>query len=490
MIAIKRCHCADNATEAATPALWRKCSDDWYMPKFTHAGKTYRDNVTRWAAVILGKTITTATEADAVITDHLRPAIKTGTYVSAKATVRLALTKPRELNADATIADVITAFTADVIGADQSRTKGSRRYETRIVTALGAFVPPGRRVAFGQLPIAAPSDDDVRADLKAWRLSLGPLKNNTWAKHRSILGQLFRYAVDRRYRATDPLATAPDHDRKALRRGKSETRRTRISPAEEARLLSAAAADRHAYRATWLVDLITAAIVTGMRLGELLALQWADVDLAAGVLYVRAVEVGARKTLRGRPIPIFARLRRVLDARHAAAAGTPAGARTAYVFGHATGGKVARIWRPWSTAVLLAHGHAATWRSKKGGATANHMTAASAAVLRKIDWHFHDLRHEAGCRWLESKLFDLEQIRQLYGHATIAQTAKYLHAATGSALKVAAEYDAYVARLDTEAATAAANALAAGRTGHKSGTNRKPTGRPGPGPRLIKGGKS
>jgi len=463
MIAIKRCACP--------PAAWRKCADDWYMPKLRHAGREYEPNVTRYAAVVLGKTITTATEADAVIVDVLRPAIRTGTYVSAKDTVRLNLTKRQTaVDGDASIAAVITAFTADVINADQSRTRGTRRYETRILTSLGAFVPPGRRVTFGALPIAAPSDDDVRADLKAWRLSLGPLKNNTWAKHRSVIGQFFRYAVDRRYRATDPIATAPDHDRKALRRGKSESRRTRITEADETRLLSAAGADRDPYRAAWLVGLITAAIATGMRLGELLALRWADVDLAAGIVYVRAIEVGARKTLTGRPIPIFARLRRVLDARLAAAAGTPAAARSAYVFGHATGDRVKRIWRPWSTAVLRAHGHTATWRSKAAGATANHMTAASAAVLKRIGWHFHDLRHEAGCRWLESKLFDLEQIRQLYGHASIAQTAKYLHAATGSALRVAADYDAYLDRLtkaDNPPFSALAGRLAAARDRHE-----------------------
>jgi hypothetical protein len=44
-----------------------------------------------------------------------------------------------------------------------------------------------------------------------------------------------------------------------------------------------------------------------------------------------------------------------------------------------------------------------------------------------IDLHFHDLRHEGGIRLLE-KGWQIHWLQKMYGHATLAQTSKYLHA--------------------------------------------------------------
>jgi integrase len=44
-----------------------------------------------------------------------------------------------------------------------------------------------------------------------------------------------------------------------------------------------------------------------------------------------------------------------------------------------------------------------------------------------IDLLFHDLRHEAGSRWLESGM-PLHHIKELLGHANISQTDTYLNA--------------------------------------------------------------
>jgi hypothetical protein len=49
----------------------------------------------------------------------------------------------------------------------------------------------------------------------------------------------------------------------------------------------------------------------------------------------------------------------------------------------------------------------------------------SRAALRTIDLHFHDLRHEAGSRWLEAG-WPLHKVRDMLGHATIDQTDTYL----------------------------------------------------------------
>jgi integrase len=44
-----------------------------------------------------------------------------------------------------------------------------------------------------------------------------------------------------------------------------------------------------------------------------------------------------------------------------------------------------------------------------------------------IDLHFHDLRHEAGSRWLEAGM-PLSHIKEILGHANISQTDTYLNA--------------------------------------------------------------
>jgi site-specific recombinase XerD len=46
--------------------------------------------------------------------------------------------------------------------------------------------------------------------------------------------------------------------------------------------------------------------------------------------------------------------------------------------------------------------------------------------LAEIDLHWHDLRHEAACRWLASGL-DLRAIQLLLGHADLKTTQRYLN---------------------------------------------------------------
>jgi integrase len=46
--------------------------------------------------------------------------------------------------------------------------------------------------------------------------------------------------------------------------------------------------------------------------------------------------------------------------------------------------------------------------------------------LAEIDLHWHDLRHEAACRWL-SRGRDLRAIQLLLGHADLKTTQRYLN---------------------------------------------------------------
>jgi Phage integrase family len=73
------------------------------------------------------------------------------------------------------------------------------------------------------------------------------------------------------------------------------------------------------------------------------------------------------------------------------------------------------------TASADSHGHEPAWVNGS-------LAPASRAALHTVDLHFHDLRHEAGCRWLK-KGWPLHHIQEMLGHANLSQTSTYLHAA-------------------------------------------------------------
>ena len=72
--------------------------------------------------------------------------------------------------------------------------------------------------------------------------------------------------------------------------------------------------------------------------------------------------------------------------------------------------------------VLKAHGHVPQW--VKGS---HCLAPESRSAYREIDLRFHDLRHEAGSRWLEAGM-PLHHVKELLGHANIATTDTYLNA--------------------------------------------------------------
>ena len=70
--------------------------------------------------------------------------------------------------------------------------------------------------------------------------------------------------------------------------------------------------------------------------------------------------------------------------------------------------------------MLKAHGHEPEWTAQGG------LSAASRAALREINLHFHDLRHEAGSRMLESG-WPLHHVQKMLGHVDLKQTGTYLN---------------------------------------------------------------
>ena len=150
------------------------------------------------------------------------------------------------------------------------------------------------------------------------------------------------------------------------------------------------------------------------------------------------------KTGRDRFVPISARLRMILEMRAAEQRVNlelkddqelPAGG---YVFGNQLSEPRGFSKRLWERAVLQAHGYPARYE-KRALAPAMAppgtvprkrrptpvLTRECRKQLASIGLHFHDLRREAGSRWLEGGV-PLHTVQEWLGHTNIAQTSTYL----------------------------------------------------------------
>jgi integrase len=140
---------------------------------------------------------------------------------------------------------------------------------------------------------------------------------------------------------------------------------------------------------------IIALLDTACRLGEILSLQWRDVNLERRELTVRAINA---KTRTARILPISSRLLATLEMRKLDLAGRPFGP-DAYVFGTAIGKRTRSVREAWEEA-----------REKAG----------------LEDLQLRDLRHEAGSRFDEAGV-STNYVSKLLGHASLSTTTRYLN---------------------------------------------------------------
>ena len=168
-----------------------------------------------------------------------------------------------------------------------------------------------------------------------------------------------------------------------------------FSPEEVWALVRAAASETDA-------ALFLTAAFTGLRLGELFALCWRDVDFTGSVIRVRAsYAAGALtspKSGKVRAVPMAP------DVASALGAARPAGA-----LGRRRRPGVPRA-RP-----------AATWTARR--LRRRYKAALTAAGLRQL--RFHDLRHTFGTRMIAKA--DIRRVQEWMGHADIQTTMRYLH---------------------------------------------------------------
>ncbi len=167
-----------------------------------------------------------------------------------------------------------------------------------------------------------------------------------------------------------------------------------FSPEEVWALVRAAGSEQD--RAIYLT-----AAFTGLRMGELLALRWRDVDFAGQAIRVRASYYAGHLTT-----PRSGKVRAVPLAPDVAEALAKLGAREDWVgdddlvFVGETGGYL--------------DGSALRRRYK---------VALDAAGLRRL--RFHDLRHTFGTRMIAKT--DIRRVQEWMGHADIQTTMRYLH---------------------------------------------------------------
>lgn len=163
----------------------------------------------------------------------------------------------------------------------------------------------------------------------------------------------------------------------------NNTRDRWLTVEEEQRLLPAVS--------PWLRDVMVFALNTGMRMGEILALTWAGVDL-----FRRTVTVFRSKNGERRTIPVNSIVLDVLKRKHAVRS------RITDVVFHSQAGTVldgSNIRRGLNVALKLA----------------------------KIqDFHFHDLRHTFATRIVQAGV-DLYKVQRLLGHKSPIMTQRYAH---------------------------------------------------------------
>ncbi len=165
---------------------------------------------------------------------------------------------------------------------------------------------------------------------------------------------------------------------------------------EEADRLVAAAAGYREGDGDWQVMILTG-LKTGLRISELRALRWEDVDLVAGRLMVRQAvvsgKIGTPKSNRPREIPLCdSALTALQEIRHL---------RGALVFCSAAGEMFSRAKTKWPL-----------------------YRACQKAGLRRINYHC--LRHSFASH-LVMRGAPLKAVQELMGHSTIEMTMRYAH---------------------------------------------------------------
>jgi integrase len=279
----------------------------------------------------------------------------------------------------------------DAVKRKVSELKDAGMSQADIVAATGETVTTVRRVMSG------------KADSKEYKRS-----GATVNRYLAALSHALSFA--KKERKLIDVNQMEDVTRRKELRG-----RTRFLSDEERKALLYACG-----QSDWLPlrSLVSLAIITGARRGELISLTWADVDMDAGRALVRE-----SKNDEPRILPLAGK---ALDALRAL---KPQGApNTAFVFPHPSG-------QSESFENFDSHWYKALERA---GRTLNPDPDVKADKLPLSDFHFHDLRHTTASM-LAAQGRSLLEIADVLGHKTLVMVKRYAHLVAAHKAKVIAE---------------------------------------------------
>ena len=202
--------------------------------------------------------------------------------------------------------------------------------------------------------------------------------------HLSVLSKIFSLATDAEIVESNPC--------RKVKKFRLNNQRMRVLSEEEETRLMAALEDNELVG-----QIVTVALHTGMRRGEIFNLKWFDVDFNRGFIQVRE-----SKSNKKRLIPMNSTVKTLLKERKR---------ESEYVFpSPKTSGKLDNIKRSFRRAV-------------------------EKAEIK--EFCFHDLRHTAATRMADAGA-DAFTLMKILGHSDIRMTARYTHA-TDSAVRRAVE---------------------------------------------------
>lgn len=171
-----------------------------------------------------------------------------------------------------------------------------------------------------------------------------------------------------------------------------------ITRDEATRLIAAAARNP---KAPYLADLLRLALHTGLRRGELLGLQWRQVDLGRRLI---VLEPDQTKAARRRSVPLNDEAVLAIRGRLLHQQQHQADTRWTHVFTRRNGEPLGEVKRSF------------------------HAACRDAGIE---DFRLHDCRHTFAA-WLVQAGVPLAEVRDLLGHATIQMTERYAHLAPGA----------------------------------------------------------
>ncbi|HUB74545.1 MAG TPA: site-specific integrase [Solirubrobacteraceae bacterium] len=237
---------------------------------------------------------------------------------------------------------------------------------------------------FGVVPLERIGPEEI----ERWRAGLS-CSNRTAQKYLIVLNGIFKRAMKVYKLAANPMALV---ERPRVRHASDIDV---LTAAEVRALVRATPAEIH--RALFLT-----AAFTGLRMGELLALRWGEVDFAAATIrVVRSFTTG------GESSPKSGKPRSVPMVEEVASALARLGQRD-----HFTGEKD------------LVFAGAAGGHLDSKEVRAIYKAALASAGLREL--RFHDLRHTFGTRAVK-KAESILELKEWMGHANVQTTMRYLH---------------------------------------------------------------